>query len=360
MNAALLSLIRLRALLAKEFLLLLRDPRMRFFMIVPPIVQLIVFGYAATFDVRAARVAVVDESGTAASRELLGSVTAGGHFDLHYFPAIAEAAAAMDRNQVRAIARFAPDFDRRPEIQLIADGSDTNSALIIIGQLNQNLRKSIEIRQGSSLPVMLEERAWYNSNLDDRDFFVPGVIANIVLISTMILTAMTVVRERELGTLERLMVTPVGRLEFILAKMLPVACVGLFDVLLVTLVAVFWFDVPFRGDPFALLLGSVLFLMSTLGLGLLISTFSSTQQQAMLLAFFVIMPAVILSGFAFPINNMPRDVQWLTWLDPLRFYLVVIRDVFLRGGGIATHGLEYAMMALLGIIALSLSALRLR
>jgi ABC-2 type transport system permease protein len=209
-------------------------------------------------------------------------------------------------------------------------------------------------------PISVDYRAWYNPNLNDREFFVPGIIANVVLIATMILTAMTVVREREIGTLERLMVTPLARLEFVVGKIVPVACIGMLDVILVTLVAVLWFGVPFRGDALALVIGTLLYLMSTLGMGLVISSFSSTQQQAMLTAVFFIMPLVILSGFAFPIRNMPEPVQYLTLIDPLRYYLVVIRDIFLKGGGIGDHLFEYGMMALLGIIMMGLSMTRIR
>ena len=354
------SLIRLRALLAKEFRQLLRDPRMRFFVVVPPLIQLMVLGYAANFDVREAQVAVVDYAHTEQSRALLAAVTAGGHFQLHPFPAMADAADAMDRNRVRAVVHFAADFGRNPVVQLIADGSDSNSAQIVVGQLSQIIRQTIQQQLGGHLPLQLEERAWYNPNLIDRDYFVPGIIATVVLVATMILAAMTVVREREMGTLERLMVTPLARLEFLIGKMVPVACIGLFDVMLVTVLAVLWFEIPFRGELLALLLGSVLYLMSTLGLGLLISSYASTQQQAMLLGFFVIMPAIILSGFAFPISNMPQGVQWLTYLDPLRYFLVIIRDLFLKGSGILDHLFEYGMMTLLGSIALVLSMARVR
>ena len=354
------SLIRMRALLAKEFRQLLRDPRMRFFVVVPPLIQLMVLGYAATFDVREAQVGVVDYAHTQQSRDLLAAVTAGGHFKLHPFPDMAAAADAVDRNRMRAVIHFAADFARRPVVQLIADGSDSNSAQIIVGQLSQIIRENTQQRTGSRLPIQIQERAWYNPNLDDRDYFVPGIIATVVLVATMLLTAMTVVREREMGTLERLMVTPVARLEFLIGKMIPVACIGLFDVALVTALAVLWFQVPFRGELLALLLGSVLYLMSTLGLGLLISSYSSTQQQAMLLGFFVIMPAIILSGFAFPISNMPEGVQWLTYLDPLRYFLVIIRDLFLKGTGVLDSLFEFGMMALLGSVTLMLSALRIR
>ena len=360
MNPAWASLIRLRALLGKEFRQLLRDPRMRFFMLVPPLFQLLAFGYAASFDVRHAEIAVVDQAQTPATRELRAAVAATGRFTLHHFPAMAAAAAALDRGEIRAILRFAPDFEARRAAQIISDGSDSNSAQMITGQLSQTLQQSARLSAGVEPPVQVEDRAWFNENLDDRPYFVPGIIATIVLITTVILTAMTVVRERELGTLERLLVTPVARLEFLVAKMAAVASVGLFDVILISVIAVVWFDVPFRGNGIGLLAGSLLFLMSSLGIGLLISSYAETQQQAMLLAFFIIMPMVVLSGFAFPIQNMPEAVQWLTWLDPLRYYLVVIRDVFLKGGRMSAHGFEYGMMALLGVAALLLSLARVR
>jgi len=353
-----LPLVRLKALLAKEFRQLLRDPRMRFFMVVPPLVQLMVFGYAATYDVRHADIGLVDEGRDFASRALAADVAATGHFSLHHYPDMAAAADAIDRGAVRAVLHFPQNFADRRVVQVVADGSDSNSAQIVAGQLSQAL---LSAAAGSRTPVLrVEERAWYNPNLDDRIFFVPGIIANVVFVATMSLMAMTVVRERELGTLERLLVTPVARLEFVVSKMLPVACVGLFDVALVAGVAVAWFDVPFRGSPLALLLGAALFLMSSLGLGLLISSYAGTQQQAMLLSFFVIMPAIVLSGFAFPIANMPRGVQLATWLDPLRYFLVVIRDVFLKAGGFWDHRFQYAMMALLGTLALALSVRRVR
>ncbi len=351
------SMTRLRAMLNKEFRQMLRDPRMRFFVIVPPLIQLVIFGYAATFDVRQAEVAVVDEVNISASRELIDAVRATGHFHLH--PAGMKVATdLLERGEVRAILRFPWDFDGGGKLQLIADGSDSNSAQLVVGQLAATLRE--HMLQNAHPPIDLVTRAWFNPNLNDRDYFVPGIMANVVLIATMLLTAMSVVRERELGTLERLMVTPLARVEFIVGKLLPVAVLGLFDVVLVTAIAVGWFGVPFRGEPLALLVASMLYLMSTLGVGLLISSFASTQQQAMLTAFFFLIPMVILSGFAFPIRNMPDWIQMVTYLDPLRYYLVVIRDLFLKGGGISAHPFEYQMMALLGGVALGLSMLRAR
>lgn len=353
------SLLRLRALLAKEYLHLLRDPRMRFMLIMPPLIQLFVFGYAAVFDVRQADIGVVDPARTQTTRELLAAATASGHFTVQHYPSLDAADRAMDRNRIRAIVQFMADFDRQPTVQLIADGADPNSAQMILGELSQAFSRRAR-ESDVQPPLRVEERAWYNPNLDDRLFFVPGIIATIVLSATLVLMALSVVRERELGTLERLLVTPVARLELLLAKMLAVATVGLADVVLVTSVAIGWFEVPLRGSPVALLLGTLLFLLSTLGLGLLISSYSSTQQQAILLAFMVIMPVTVLSGFSFPISNMPESVQWLTGLNPLRYYLVVIHSVFLKGSGGGAHGFEYGMMALLGGSMLALSRWRLR
>ncbi|NIR83428.1 MAG: ABC transporter permease [Gammaproteobacteria bacterium] len=355
-----MTVIRLQALLAKEFRQLLRDPRMRFFVIVPPLVQLVVFGFAATFDVRAADIGVVDTARTQETRELVAAIAAGGRYRAGQYADMRSAAVGMQRGDIRAIVHFDTDFEDERAVQLVADGSDSNSAQLVLGQLIGYIREHERISTGFRPAVELEERAWYNPNLDDRQYFVPGIIANVVLIATLTLAAMTVVRERELGTLERLMVTPIGRLEFLVGKLVPVACVGLFDVVLVSAIAVFGLDVPFRGSFAALMAGSVLFLMSTLGLGLLISSYSTTQQQAVLLAVFFIMPAVLLSGFAFPIANMPETVQIVTYLDPLRYFLVVIRDVFLKGAGVGEHLREYAMMALLGGAALGLSSLRVR
>lgn len=356
----LMSFVRLRALLGKEFRQLFRDPRMAFFVVVPPMVQLVVFGYAATYDVRHAEVAVVDYARTPSTRALLADVTSTGRFDLRRFADMSGASDAMNRNEVRVIVRLPANFDESRVVQLVADGSDSNSALMVLGQLSGALRTSMQQSLDLEPPLIIEDRAWYNPNLDDRPYFVPGIIANVVLVATMILAAMTVVRERELGTLERLMVTPIARLEFIIAKIIPVGVVGMIDVFLVTTVAVLWFGVPFRGSLPALIVGSMLYLMSTLGLGLLISSYSKTQQQAMLLAFFIIMPATTLSGFAFPIDNIPEPVQPLAWINPLSYYLTVVRDTFLKGGALGDHIFEFGVMGLLGVLALGLSLLRVR
>lgn len=350
----------MRALFRKEFVLLLRDPRLRFTLIVPPVLQLFVFGYAATFDVRHAQIAVVNHDDGQASRNLLAAVVATRHYTLRLEPSIAAASGAMDRGEVGVIVQIPARLATARKVQLIADGSDPNTAQLVIAELAQVVARYGATEASYVPPVSVEERAWYNPNLEDRWFFIPGIIANVLFVGTMVLTAMLVVRERERGTLERLLVTPVGRMEFLLGKMVPVACVGLFDVALITTVAVAWFGVPIRGSLVDVVVASLALLASTQGLGLLVSSYAGTQQQAMLSAMFVIMPMSALSGFAFPIRNMPDAIQWLTVVDPLRYYLVVIRDVFLKGGGVANHPGEMGMMVFLGGGALVLSMIRLR
>jgi ABC-2 type transport system permease protein len=209
-------------------------------------------------------------------------------------------------------------------------------------------------------PVTLVSRAWFNPNLDSRNFFVPGVLAMLVAVVSIILSSMAIVREREIGTMEQIMVTPIGRLEFILGKTIPFALIGFVDVALITLIAVFWFKVPLLGNPLILFLGTGLYLLSTLGVGLLISTVSATQQQAMMTAFFFMLPAFMLSGFVYPIANMPEVVQWLTYLNPLRYYLVIIRGVFLKGLGLQVLWPHMLALTALGMTMLTLAAGRFR
>jgi ABC-2 type transport system permease protein len=353
-------LARIRALLAKEFLQLLRDPRMRFVLIMPPLIELVLFGYAATYDVRHADVAVVNHDRTQVSRELVASVRATGHYTLRFMPDMQAASAAMDRNQVRVIMQIPSGVAAIGRVQVIADGSDPNSAMLISGELARLVAQASLTSAGQRPPLIVEERAWFNPNLEDRWYFIPGILANVIFVATMMLSAMVVVREREFGTLERLLVTPVGRLEFLFCKMLPVACVGIFDALLITLMAVGWFEVPLRGSLPGLLGATGLLLVGTQGIGLLCSSYANTQQQAMMSAAFFLMPMIVLSGFAFPIQNMPPFLQWLSWADPLRYYLVIVRDIFLKGSGAFDHLFELGMMAFLGLAALGLAVRRLR
>ena len=206
----------------------------------------------------------------------------------------------------------------------------------------------------------MEQRPWYNPDFNSRWFFVPGVVGSLALVIIANLTAFAVVREREMGTLEQVIVTPIHRAEFILGKTIPFFLVGLGEVLVISLVGTLWFQVPFRGDPLVLLAGASLFLLSMLGVGLLISTLCTTQQQAFASNFFFLNPALLLSGFSFPISSMPTALQWLTYVNPLRYFLVVLRGTFLKGVGFAVLWPQMAGMAAIALLLLVVSALRFR
>ncbi|HXZ25909.1 MAG TPA: ABC transporter permease [Nitrospiria bacterium] len=368
---------RIREILKKEFIQMLRDKRMRFVLIGPPLIQLIVFGYAANFDIHHIRVGVYDLDQSSVSRDLLARFERSGYFDVTRWVADEdEIAPLLDRRDVTAVIQinhgFAADLKsmKTAQVQLILDGTDSNTASVVLAYANaivgdfaeyelQNRLLHVDAALAAYRPdVAIEQRAWFNPNLESRPYFVPGIIATLVLIVTMSLTSMAVVREREVGTLEQLMVTPIRPLELIIGKTVPFAVVGLLDATLIAVLGVVWFDVPMNGDPLVLLLGAVLYLLSTLGMGLFLSTISSTQQESMLVSFFFIMPVMLLSGFTFPIASMPEWIQYLTYLNPLRYFLIVIRGVFLRGSGVVDLWPQLAAMAALGTAMMVLSALR--
>ena len=369
---------RLYRMLVKEFIQVLRNPRMRAVIFVIPVIQVLVIGYAVSTDVRHVRLAVCDLDNTPASRDLVAGFAGSGYFDV-VSRATTEAGVqeVLDSGSAKAVLRmdrgFAADLSggKTAQAQLLLDGSDSNTASVVMSyttrivadfnraRMAERLSRSKGARLGQD-PVTMVWRAWFNPNLDSRNYFVPGVLALLVAVVSIILSSMAIVREREIGTMEQIMVTPIGRLEFILGKTIPFAVIGFVDVVLISCVAVFWFRVPFLGFPPVLLLGTGLYLLSTLGIGLLISTVSSTQQQAMMTAFFFMLPATLLSGFVYPIANMPADVQWLTYLNPLRYYLVIIRGVFLKGLGLHELWPQMAALALLGTVMLALAAGRFR
>lgn len=366
---------RLRTLIRKEFLELRRSPQLLRLVLVAPVVQLTLLGYAATTDIHNVPIAVVDADRSARSRELVEQFAASPYFDL--------AVVQSDVGNVeRLIAQgdvwlalvvpsgFGRQVDRpqagaeKPVVQVIADGTDANSSGVALGYV-QALVSEYNLRRvpGGRAAGVVEGRVrvWYNPDLESRNFMVPGVLALLLLIVTTNLTSMAIVREREQGTLDQLYVTPIGRWELVLGKLLPYALIGLIDVLLVVGVAVFWFEVPLRGSVPLLLAGSVVYLFCTLGLGLLVSTISSTQQQAMMTAtFFFLVPMIYLSGFIFPIENMPRVVQWVTTIVPLRYFLVVVRGIFLKGVGFDILWPQFAAMGAWGVTVLGLAVLRSR
>jgi ABC-2 type transport system permease protein len=367
---------RLKAMLTKEFIQVLRDPRMRFVVFVIPVVQTVIFGYAVNTDVRDVSTAIYDLDNSSQSREVADRFIKSGYFNLHervYDEA--RARELIDRGEVKAVLRMNHGFGedlaggRGAALQMILDGTDSNTAGIalnyaarIVASYSAKLQLDSASRAaGRQLPfrgVELSSRAWYNENLESRNFFVPAVITNIVFIITMLLSSMAVVREKEIGTIEQVIVTPIGKGEFILGKTVPFVLIGFINVAVISLVAVFWFDVPLRGSLLLLFGSTALFLMSSLGIGLLISTVSRTQQQAMMSAFFVIFPAMLLSGFAFPIESMPPAVQWITYLNPMRFFLVIIRAIFQKGVGIDILWPQLLALVIIGVTILSTAILR--
>jgi ABC-2 type transport system permease protein len=367
---------RIKQMLIKEFIQVLRDPRMKAIIFLVPAFQLLIFSYAVTTDVRHIATAVYDLDNTVASRDFISRFPKSGYFDIvEYVASDARCRELLDRGEVRAALRLDKGFEeelragRPAPVQMLLDGTDSNTAGIVLSYSNKIVQQfSQEVLEGRLRRlrgrvrqpghVELQTRAWFNENLESRNFYVPGVIAIIVTLVTLLLTSMAVVREKEIGTMEQIMVTPITPTEFILGKTVPFALISFGDVVVVTAIGVFWFGVPIRGNLGLLFLGTALHLLTILGIGLLISTVSRTQQQAMMTTFFFFMPAILLSGFLFPIANMPRVVQWLTYLNPMRYFLVILRGVFLKGIGMQILWPQMFALALIGVGTLALTAKR--
>jgi drug efflux transport system permease protein len=376
---------RVLEIVRKEYIIAFRDPRMRGLLIGPPILQMLLFGYAVNLDVEHAKVAWIDHDRTVESRELLSSLRGSPSFDvLEYEGTSRDARELLDHGSVAAVIEVLPNFARDVKrglsapVQILVDGTNSNTASIVsayaaqvvqvyaVSVLAQQRRSGAIVRAGlppESQPppaarLADQTRVWFNPNLQSRIFFVPGIIVNIIAIVTIQLTAMSIVRERELGTMEQLSVTPLRPAELILGKLLPFAAMGLFEVFIVTSLAWVVFRIPLRGSILVLVASSVLFLLTTLGVGLFMSTVSHTQQQAMMAGFFFFMPALLLSGFNFPIRNMPVIVQYIDYLNPLRYFMKIVRGVFLKGTGPATLWPELLALAVIGITIFTLSVLR--
>jgi len=370
-------LARLKQMLIKEFIQVFRDKRTRFVLIAPPIIQMLVFGYAATFEIHHVPTVVLDLDHSQESRELISRFTSSPYFDVQrQLTDYRQLGDLIDQGKATVGLEINAGFaqilrkGQTAPLQVIVDATNSNTALIASGYITQIALGFAQDYQKDRIyrisPQMLEEipsvqlepRPWYNPDLRSRWFFVPGVIGSLTLVLVVVLTAFAVVREREIGTLEQIMVTPIRPAEFILGKTLPSFLIGLFDVSLIGTVGTLWFQVPFRGQILVLFAGAVLFLLCMLGVGLLISTVSSTQQQAMVTAFFFIMPAITFSGFGFPISTMPQWLQYLTYLSPLRYFLVVLRGTYLKGVGMEILWPQMFAMAALGISLLTIAVLR--
>ena len=357
---------RLREMVRKELLQVFRDPRIVRIVFIAPFAQLLVFGYAVSTDVRDVSTFVVDQDQSGASRDLLSTFFASGYFrPAGYSDRPAELVKALDHGRALVglhIPRgFARDLERsRADVQVLFDGTNSNTATVASGYAERIIQAFALERGGLARtpPVELRERAWFNPELESRDYNVPAVIGTIMLILSLLLTSLAVVREREVGTLEQLMVSPLSPQALILGKTLPFALICLADLVFIAVVALLWFRVPFEGNALLLLLAGVLFLFSTLGLGLLISTVSGTQQQAVMTSFLVIMPTILLSGFMFPVSSMPVAFQWLTLLNPLRHFLEIVRAVFLKGAGLGALWPQFLALLLMGTGVLGFAASR--
>ena len=363
----------------KEVIELRQDPRIFGIIFIAPVLQLAVLGYAATTDIRNIPIVIVDADRSAGSQALISRFTGSGLFDL---VGVLSNDRGVDRYLERGDAWMALSIPahygehvaaRRPvAIQLLADGSDASSTNIALGyasNLVAGYAQEVVARRmaeagaaavaASGSGIEPRVRVWFNPALESRNFMLPGIFALLLLVITANLSSMAIVRERETGTLEQLNVTPLGRIELILGKLLPYAIIGLIDVLIVLIVIVFWFEVPLRGSFLTLFAMSVVYLMTTLGLGLFVSTVSYTQQQAMMTStFFFLIPMMYLSGFVFPIENMPDAIQPITYLIPLRYFVVMLRGIFLKGVGLETLWPQALALFAWGAIVLALAVMR--
>jgi ABC-2 type transport system permease protein len=358
-----MSWLRIRELVRKEFIQLFRDKRNRPLLIITPVIQLLIFGYVVNYDIRDIRIALMDQAHTRESRLVADDFSANRIFRIPHHP---ENEGALEQlllqGEIDLAVKIPPNFSseirkgRTATLQILADGSMSNMAsiriaytMLVLDRLNRQLIWELHPQRMDYGRIDARVRTWYNPNLDSQNFYVPGIVAFVVMLISLLFTSMAIIKEKEAGTMEQLMVTPILPVELILGKTIPYIVISISQMIIVTAIAIAWFQVPLAGSILLLFLAACLFLLSTLGVGLFISTISGTQQQAMMTTFFVILPFFMLSGFVFPIANMPSAVQWLTLLNPLRYFLVIIRGVFLKGVGMDILWPQFAAMAILGL-----------
>jgi ABC-2 type transport system permease protein len=376
---------RLIEIIRKEFRQAFREPRMRGMLFMPPLIQLFVFGFAVNLDVDHARIAWVDGDRTYQSRELLAAFQGSGRFDVVAEPSNdRQVQDLLDSSKVDMIVRVLPGFERdihrgrTTSVQILINGANSNTASIVSSYassiVNTFASQVMDERNRDRLAARMmptavhiavpqisaKSRVWFNPELKSRNYFVPGIVVNIIMMVTLMLTSMAIVREKEIGTMEQLMVTPIRPIELILGKTLPFALIGIVDTILVVVASLLLFHVPFRGSALLLLASGCLFLMTSLGAGLFISTISRTQQQAMMTTSMFFQPFFLLSGFAFPIRNMPEPIQYLTMLNPVRYFMEIVRGIFLKGSGVDVLWPQMVTLAVFGVVILSLSAMRFR
>jgi ABC-2 type transport system permease protein len=369
---------RMMALIRKEFIQIARDPRTLYIILAIPVIQLFLLGYTATTDVRNVPMAVFDQSRGPAARSLLDAYRAADYFRLAYdVDSEEELRTLIDDGLARAGLIIPPDFEARvlagetAEVAFILDGSDPNvastslAAATLIGQ-SHSTQLTVErlAAQGVSTAtrqaIDVRARVWYNPDLVSAYFMIPALIGMILQLLTSLLTASAIVRERERGTIEQLIVTPIRSHELILAKIIPYALIGFFDTIEILVIGTLWFHVPIRGSLGLLLLLSALFLAGSLGVGLFVSTIAKTQQEAIMLVYFTMLPTIFLSGFLFPLAAMPRVLQWVSYAIPLRYYLIIIRSILLKGVGASALTGEIVALAIFAAVLLTAAALRFR
>ncbi len=366
---------RLLRLARKELVQTLRDPRAIRVVFMAPIIQLIIFGYAVTTDVKNAAVALYDRDNTTLSRELAQELTATGYFRIEEIASGApELADALDHSRAIVALEIPRGFETRLEsgqpatVQLLLDGTTSNTATVAQSYASQIILKfgtdhsPVTRAYGAAEApgVDLRVRSWYNPNLESRVYNVPGVVGNLMMLMSLLLTTLAVVRERELGTLEQLMVSPLSPAEMIIGKTLPVVGIALVDLGIVTWTAILWFGIPMRGSFLLLAAASLAYIVCGLGIGLLISTVSNTTQEAFMTMFMFFLPAMIISGFFFPIENMPVFFQYLTLINPVRFYVAVVRAIFLKGAGFTILYPQILWLAVMGMGILWFASTRFR
>ncbi len=366
-------------IIVKEFLQLKRDPRLFGIIFIAPVLQLILLGYAANLDINNINTVVYDQDKTVSSRDFIEKFERSGYFTMnHYAESYDQVMNYINKGEDLWTLVIPKDFEkqlRRGEqvkVQALFDGSDGNKASIAFGYVtgvvssySQNILVQARNRSGmqsiAGVNINPELRVWYNPDLKTRVFMLPGIMGLLLTIITTSLMAMAIVKEREIGTLEQIIVTPIKPAQLIIGKTIPFIVMGFIDVLVVTIVMVYWFGIAIRGDFFFLMLASFIYVLSALGLGLFISTVSKTQQQAMMVAMFgVLLPMNFLSGFAFPIENMPGWIQPITYLIPLRYYITILRGVILKGDGLFQLIPETLALLGIGIFILAASSLRFR
>jgi ABC-2 type transport system permease protein len=367
---------RIFSVIRKEFQQIFRDPRTLAMIIIIPIMELFLLGYAATTDVRNISMAVWDQSKTTESRALLDAFRAADYFILEYYVGSAdEYQALIESGDTRVALVIPPDYDRRliegnAQVLMVLDGSDASvgstalSTARLVGQAYSTEimgeQTLLSGRSAPSAPVEVRTQVWYNPDLDSAYFNIPGVIGMILSFITSILTATTIVRERERGTIEQLIVTPIRSWELIVGKLLPYVILGFIETFEILLIGHWWFGVPIRGSAALIVITSGLFLMSSLGIGLFASTMANTQQEAMMTVMMFNLPMIFLSGFFFPIAAMPKFLQIVSLAIPLRYYLIIIRALLIKGVGIVAIQNEVIALVIFGIVIMGAASLRFR